>query len=256
MEVWIGRNGERFGPYSEADIRQWLREGSLKPGELAWHAGLTDWQAAGDLFPGEAPAAGSATPMPPAPPPPQQWVADPQPYAGFWKRLVAYILDGIILWIPQLIIGNLLGATAAQTARMHTIENANNDPAVVMAAYGVWWSAMLPVLGAQALVTWAYFALCESSAMQATPGKLAMGIRVTDDEGRRISFLRATGRHFGKIISSLTLCIGFMMAGWTERKQALHDMMASTLVVNGRASAARSNPQQPVPRNDDGSFSA
>ena len=256
MEVWIGRNGERFGPYSEADIRQWLREGSLRPGELAWHAGLTDWQPAGDLFPGEAPAAGSATPMPPAPPPPLQWVADPQPYAGFWKRLAAYIVDVVILWIPHLIIANLLGGAAAQTAMMHTIENANNDPAVVMAAYSVFWSAMLPTLGVQSLVTWAYFALFESSAMQGTPGKLAMGIRVTDDQGRRISFLRATGRYFGKIISSLTLCIGYMMAGWTERKQALHDMMASTLVVNGRASAVRSNPQQAAPRNDDGSFSA
>lgn len=255
MEVWIGRNGERFGPYSEADIRQWLREGSLKPGELAWHAGLTDWQPAGELFPGEAPAAGSATPMPPIPPP-QQWVADPQPYAGFWKRLVAYIVDGFILWIPNLIIGNLLGATAAQAAMMHVFENANGDQAALMAAYGAYWSAILPVLGVQTLLNWAYFALCESSAMQATPGKLAMGIRVTDDEGRRITFLRATGRYFGKIISSLTLCIGFMMVGWTERKQGLHDMMASTLVVNGRVSAARNNPQQPAPRNDDGSFNA
>jgi uncharacterized RDD family membrane protein YckC len=255
MEVWIGRNGERFGPYSEADIRQWLREGSLKPGELAWHAGLADWQPAGDLFPGEVPLAGSTPLMPPIPPPPQ-WIADPQPYAGFWKRVVAYIVDAFILWIPNLIITNLLGVTAAQMAMMHAIENANNDPAVIMAAYGVFWSAMLPALGVQTLVTWAYFALCESSAMQATPGKLAMGIRVTDDEGRRISFLRATGRHFGKIISTFTLFIGFMMAGWTERKQALHDMMASTLVVNGRANAARNNPRQAAPRNDDGSFSA
>jgi uncharacterized RDD family membrane protein YckC len=255
MEVWIGRNGERFGPYSEADIRQWLREGSLKPGELAWHAGLTDWQPAGDLFPGEVPAAGSTPLMPPTPPPPQ-WIADPQPYAGFWKRLVAYIVDGFILWIPNLIIGNLLGLTAAQAAMMHVFENANGDQAALMAAYGAYWSAMLPVLGVQTLVNWAYFALCESSAMQATPGKLAMGIRVTDGQGRRISFLRATGRYFGKIISSLTLCIGFMMAGWTERKQGLHDMMASTLVVNGRASAARKNPQQAAPRNDDGSFNA
>jgi len=255
MEVWIGRNGERFGPYSEADIRQWLREGSLKPGELAWHAGLTDWQPAGELFPGEVPLAGSTPLMPPIPPPPQ-WVADPQPYAGFWKRLVAYIVDGFILWIPNLIIGNLLGLTAAQAAMMHVLESANGDQAALMAAYSAYWSAILPVLGVQTLVNWAYFALCESSAMQATPGKLAMGIRVTDDEGRRISFLRATGRFFGKIISSLTLCIGYMMAGWTERKQGLHDMMASTLVVNGRASATRNQPQQPAPRNDDGSFSA
>jgi uncharacterized RDD family membrane protein YckC len=74
----------------------------------------------------------------------------------------------------------------------------------------------------------------ESSPQQATLGKMALGLKVTDLQGERLSFARATGRYFGKIVSSLILFVGFMMAGWTEKKQALHDIMAGTLVVKKR----------------------
>jgi uncharacterized RDD family membrane protein YckC len=78
---------------------------------------------------------------------------------------------------------------------------------------------------------WIYEASMESSTKQATVGKMALGLKVTDLEGRRISFARATGRHFAKLISGIILLIGYIMAGFTERKQALHDMIAGTLVV-------------------------
>jgi uncharacterized RDD family membrane protein YckC len=71
----------------------------------------------------------------------------------------------------------------------------------------------------------------ESSSKQATLGKMALALKVTDLQGRRISFARATGRHFAKIISGMILLIGYIMAGFTERKQALHDMIAGTLVI-------------------------
>jgi uncharacterized RDD family membrane protein YckC len=78
---------------------------------------------------------------------------------------------------------------------------------------------------------WIYEAIMLSSEQQATLGKMAMGIMVTDLAGRRITFARATGRHFAKWISALILGIGFLMAAFSEKKQALHDMMAETLVV-------------------------
>ena len=81
-------------------------------------------------------------------------------------------------------------------------------------------------------IPWLYDAAFESSSLQATPGKLAMGIIVTDLDGNQISFLRATGRHFASFFSYVTLLVGFMMAGFTERKQALHDLIAGCLVVN------------------------
>jgi uncharacterized RDD family membrane protein YckC len=79
---------------------------------------------------------------------------------------------------------------------------------------------------------WLYFAYQESSPAQATIGKRALGIKVTDLEGNRISFGRATGRYFAKYLSAITLFIGFLLAAFTARKQALHDMIAGTLVVN------------------------
>jgi uncharacterized RDD family membrane protein YckC len=71
----------------------------------------------------------------------------------------------------------------------------------------------------------------ESSSRQATVGKMTLGLKVTDLAGRRISFARASGRYFAKYVSSMTLLIGYIMAGFTERKQALHDIIAGTLVI-------------------------
>lgn len=82
-----------------------------------------------------------------------------------------------------------------------------------------------------AVAIWLYFAVQESSWRQATIGKHVMGIKVTDMYGERLSFWRATGRHLGKILSSALFAIGYLMAGFTEKKQALHDIMAGTLVV-------------------------
>lgn len=78
---------------------------------------------------------------------------------------------------------------------------------------------------------WLYFAIQESSWRQATIGKHVMGLKVTDMNGERLTFLRATGRHFGKMLSSAILAVGYFMAGFTEKKQALHDILAGTLVV-------------------------
>ena len=98
------------------------------------------------------------------------------------------------------------------------------------------------------IIGWLYSALMESSAKQATLGKLALGIKVTNLQGERIGFGRATGRYFGMILSSLTLCIGFVMAGFTRRRQALHDMVAGTLVVKRGATAEQltAHPEAPA----------
>ncbi len=83
------------------------------------------------------------------------------------------------------------------------------------------------------LIGWLYFALCESCSWQATLGKKILGLRVTTLDGDRVSFLRVSGRHFGKIISFMICFMGYTMAGFTPKKQALHDMIAGCLVVRG-----------------------
>ncbi|SEJ26817.1 RDD family protein [Frateuria terrea] len=251
MEIWIGRDGQRHGPYKEEDVRQWLRSGQLAAGDLGWYEGLADWQPLSVLFP-DAPA---ATPPPISPAatavPPPTTTAALEDYAGFWKRLVAYIIDAIVLYIPNMLIMNAFGNEAAQAKLQQAMLAAGTDFNVVMAAYGQYYETMRAGVALTALLVWLYFAICESSAWQATVGKLAMGIRVTDLEGRRIGFWRALGRYAAKILSWFILAIGFLMIGWTRRKQGLHDMLANTLVLNGRASAYR----QAAPR-DDRSFHA
>lgn len=128
-------------------------------------------------------------------------------YASFGSRFLAVLLDAIILSIVNIIVGFVIGA----------VVGANSEG---------------PRSGAAIIIAWLYYAYQESSPKQATIGKQAMNIAVTDLNGQRISFARATGRYFGKILSSFILCIGYIMAAFTEKKQALHDMLASTLVVS------------------------
>ncbi|HEY6986256.1 MAG TPA: RDD family protein [Rhodanobacteraceae bacterium] len=135
-------------------------------------------------------------------------------HAGFWRRCAAYTIDYFITLVASYVVGLIAGFGLA----------VGQGAAGAMAAPTVGG-----ILGL--IVGWLYFALQESSAAQATLGKRALGIKVTDDSGRRIGFGRATGRFFGKLLSGLILAIGFMLAGWTARKQALHDMLAGTLVV-------------------------
>ena len=92
-------------------------------------------------------------------------------------------------------------------------------------------NARLFVQVVSGLAFWLYFAGFESSRFQATPGKRWSGVMVTDIAGQRLSFGRATIRHFGKVVSAALLGLGFAMAAWTSKKQALHDMLGGAVVV-------------------------
>ncbi|GAB3786108.1 RDD family protein [Dyella agri] len=239
MEIWIGRDGERHGPYKEEDVRQWLRSGQVSGSDLAWREGLADWQPLSTLFPDEVrsaapPVADNPYSAPTAPMQnlPQTTAAALEDHAGFWKRVAAYILDLILLTIVFKVIGTFFGISAAQEAMKQEMLSGTPIMQVYEHFYSTTWSFNVLTT----VLTWLYFAFCESSAWQATVGKLALGIRVTNLQGARISFLRATGRFFAKYLSVLTLFIGFVMVAFTRRKQGLHDLIASTLVLNGRAS--------------------
>ncbi|MHB1272277.1 MAG: RDD family protein [Rhodanobacter sp.] len=232
MEIWIGRDGERHGPYPEDEVRQWLQSGRLSRDDLAWYEGLADWQPLSVLFPD---AAGS-TPAPGVPPLPQTTTVALEDYAGFWKRVAAYILDAIVLYFPSLLIQKMTGGTAAEAALQKAQLASPGDPHAMLAAFGQYYATMMPAMLTITFLTWMYFAVSESSAWQATIGKLALGIRVTDLHGARISFPRALGRYPAKYLSAIIFGIGFLMVAWTRRKQGLHDMIAGTLVLNGRAS--------------------
>jgi len=164
-------------------------------------------------------------------------------YAGFWKRFAAWLVDNIVfiiffvsvslLYYDYGMIGEIaenIIQTASESITEVSLEG------YLDSVYNR-WSVFAPealligvfVLG---IPQWIYFAFMESSSMKATMGKMAVGIAVTDMAGNPISFGRATGRYIGKLISLLILLIGFIMAGFTAKKRALHDMMAGCVVIN------------------------
>jgi uncharacterized RDD family membrane protein YckC len=146
-------------------------------------------------------------------------------YAGFWLRFVALIIDGIVLgtvgWIVTLPFMASFGLRDILRGHPPT------RPEDLFPFFGVIFRIAL----IRFVLNWLYYALFESSTWQATLGKKALGLEVTDLEGRRVSFGRASGRFFGKILSFMTIFIGFAMAGFTQKKQALHDMLAGCLVI-------------------------
>ncbi len=144
--------------------------------------------------------------------------SDRAAYGGFWRRVAATLIDGVLIGVPQVVAQALL---SPQTM-------APPPEPVLTAADGVW-------LLINIVVAWLYWAGMHSSRYQATVGKMALGLRVADYYGERISFLRATGRHFAEFLSALIFGIGYLMVVFTRRRQALHDLMAETLVVRKEA---------------------
>ncbi len=152
-------------------------------------------------------------------------------YAGFWWRVWAFCADQIIL---SILIGILYFFMDRPTGSFAVYDNGY-----------MWWSEAVMHDCPPALLThWLYYALFESSSMQATPGKKFFHLLVTDTEGKRLSFLRATGRYFGKYISTFIFGIGFLMAGFTAHRQALHDILAETLVWRRIAPLPRLRPAE------------
>ena len=155
---------------------------------------------------------------PAAPPPPPVWDAQAASaaqvaYGGFWIRLVAYIIDAILLSIVVGVLASLLGFNMMET------DWERYDPTINLLSF---------------VIGWLYFALMESSERGATVGKMALGLRVVTSNGQRLSFMNATGRYFAKILSAIILGIGFLMIAFTDKKRGLHDMIASTLVIKVR----------------------
>ena len=208
-------NGQQAGPVTWADLAGRAAAGSLTPGDYVWREGMPNWVPAStipNLF-----GLGPVAPVVPAAPggwPMGMPVTGFSAYAGFWKRVAAAIIDGLVVTaatMPCTFTSMMAGGSGGRDADL-SVNLATNCFAIV--------------------VGWIYSALMEASNKQATLGKMALGIIVTDEFGNRISFGRATGRHFAKWISAIILLIGYIMVAFTEKKQGLHDMIAGTLVVN------------------------
>ena len=141
-------------------------------------------------------------------------------YAGFWRRLIASLLDYIVLSIGQMVVIAILLIIVYLVLLLMRLDLGIFGGIAYSAAFIVY----LPTM-------WLYFTILESSALMATVGKHALGIIVTDTEHERITFGRANGRFWSKAISLYSLLIGFILIAFTKRKQGIHDIIASTVVL-------------------------
>jgi uncharacterized RDD family membrane protein YckC len=169
------------------------------------------------------PAPVPAIPLPAAAAGPQLF------YAGFWLRLVAYLIDLVILGV---VWGALIVVVIFASGIAAMLRNLPENPTPDMFFRGAVFVAILAVVTITLVITWIYYAWMESSPAQGTLGKMALGLIVTDMQYQPISFARASGRFFGRFITGLIpLFLGYIMAGFTAKKQALHDMIANCLVL-------------------------
>ncbi len=226
---WYYVNDEdQVGPLAKDQLIRAVEKGIVKPDTLVWRNGLKDWVEASQVkFLSFASANPFAVTGRDSDEEEDNEEEEDRPrkkkkkkkriqYGSFWNRLVGFVVDGISVGVIYIavcfVIGVFIGVSGAQVDL--------NSPIVSLVFYIIYFT-----------IYFLYFACLESSEAQASFGKMAAGTKVVDENGDRLSFLRASGRSVGRLLSTFTLGIGFLLMPFTEKKQAMHDLMAGTLVI-------------------------
>ncbi|PTY08248.1 RDD family protein [Opitutaceae bacterium EW11] len=270
MQWYYAINGQRQGPVTEAEFEQLLRDGVIRPDTLVWRQGMANWQRHGDVAPAAAPtpaasSAGSVTPDGTVKPveddtaicaesgkryPKREmiqyegkWISAEHRdayfqrlreggtlpgsfrYGGFWIRFAAKLIDGIILFVANSVIALILGM--GMFAHQSAI-NAN-DPTFIFTLLAKQGLLMLINMGLGLLYSWFFL-----SRFSATPGKMALGLKVVRADGSNLSNGRIIGRYFAEMVSAIILYIGYIIAAFDDEKRALHDMICDTRVIIAR----------------------
>lgn len=228
MEWYYANDGQRQGPVSIEDFSRHVATGVVRDDTLVWHAGMSNWQTWREV----APTVELPIPEPLPPPVPDEHVATPvgafaahevpMQYGGFWIRLLAKLIDGIVLFV----VGNIIGALFFGDA-ITTLESLDpNDPASfgpIMAIFG-----QLMLMGLIVGLAYHWFFLAKFAA---TPGKLALGLRIVRGDGSPLSHGRIVARFFAEYVSGFVLYIGYIIAAFDNEKRTLHDYICDTRVV-------------------------
>ncbi len=238
-EIYYGIDGERHGPVDLATLRELLTRGEVSPEDYLWDEDRDDWIVL-RRYPILFDASVIETDLPPsavryeyeplAEDHPAAWRIRPDlPYAGFGIRLAAWILDDLLLLGPVFVwlitMENMSGLDFVeiwQASLSGSTLDAEQQGFLrqfnlgVLVIRGLYWSGM------------------ESSRWQGTLGKRFLGLVVTDERGYRLSFLRAVGRFFGRLLCEMTFFLGYLLIFLSVKHQGLHDRLARTVVVRGR----------------------
>ena len=266
MDWHYAENGQQIGPVSEERLLELVHSGSVKSDTLVWRPGMAEWKPFREAGPASppplnapSPANGSGTRFCSSCGRPfaagdlamfgeSAICVDCKPawtqrlrqgmtstaavnlnYAGFWIRFGAVCIDGLVLGAVQgvlffILFGGTFFSLATQAAQ---------NPDAGAAAFGAMAGGLGMFQGLSLLVQCAYHSFFWFR-FGATPGQMALGLKVVNPDGTAISVGQAIGRYFAYLLSGLILGIGFMMAGWDDEKRALHDRLASTRVIRVR----------------------
>lgn len=235
-EWYYAVSGQSFGPVTKPQLAALAKARYFGPEDFVYAAYLGNWVKAGSvhgLFDSVEPFLGGTGVVPPLHVPGRQAPFGPElrdvEFAGFWIRWLADFIDGFVVAFPLCIVIVLVTAllTRAGLGLDEPIPLWERDFATLLVF-------ALAYVGVPITMKWVYCALLESSKWQATLGKRAVGIIVTDIYGGRVSFARASSRYFASLVSAMILMIGYLIQPLTERRQTLHDIIARTVVLHGR----------------------
>lgn len=260
MNWYYAINGQRLGPVPEAELQKLVTDGVVKAETLVWKEGMADWQPYGKVT-GAAPSAGGAPAADDGTEacvvsgkrhprremiqyegkwisaekrdeffqrlregvavPGDSAVPGPYGYGGFWVRFLARVLDGLILMCVIFPLSFVFGMLFASTM-------ATGQPNVGA------FVALQIVMQLGALAIGVAYDLFFLRKYDATPGKMALGLKVLRDDGTKLTKGRIVGRHFAHIINGFTIGIGYIIAAFDDQKRGLHDRICDTRVIKTR----------------------
>jgi uncharacterized RDD family membrane protein YckC len=253
MEWYYSNDGQRKGPVSQADFDQRVAQGEITAATLVWRSGMAQWQAYGSVS-GAPPAgaggeetavcafSGKTYPKSQMVQYEGQWISAEHRdeyfqrlregvaipgrfvYGGFWIRFCAKFVDGLILWVVGMVINFLL---LRRLFLGHL--SSPGHPVALGALWG--FQAASTAINVGLAIGYAAFFITRYSA---TPGKMAVGLKLVRSDGSPLSVGRIIGRYFSELLSGLILCIGYIMAGFDEEKRALHDRICDTRVIKAK----------------------
>ncbi len=258
MPWYYAENGQQQGPLTDEQFQSAVQAGTVRADTLVWRDGMGNWQPYSTVAGAAAPAAAGAAPTAAGGVfcsecgksfPPDQVISisgrnvcaackpvfvqrlsegatiavapGEMRYAGFWIRFAAKFIDGLIVGVPTFLLifltGGLMGASGAVNP---------NSPAAAMSMLGVQIGAQLVSIAIGAAYTIFFVA-----KYAATPGKMAVGLKVVNADGSKVSAGKATGRYFAEMLSGITCYIGYIIAGFDGQKRSLHDHVCGTRVI-------------------------
>ncbi len=241
MPWYYANSGDRQGPVSDEEFIQLTASGRVRDDTLVWKQGMPEWRHYGEIassvgLPPALPASAGAPAASVSP----TGVINPagasaagltgRQYAGFWLRLAAFVIDTIILAVAGQVVGSLVQAMVFPNGLRKLAELREHpeaaDPAALVFIFQM--TGVMLVVGLVIGIAYDVFFLRRYAA---TPGKLAVGVRIERADGSPLSTGRIIGRYFGRTLSGLVMCVGYLIAAFDEQKRALHDFLCDTRVV-------------------------